>query len=75
MKRELLESFGNYDLNGNIKDSIKKLKDLKTKWEKAGYKDVELEITDEWGYYDEHNIIIKVTGKKEIRNGRDLFKT
>ena len=74
MKRETLVSFGEYEINGDIDEVIKKFQKIRNVWKKAGYVDIKIEIDDEWGYYDEHNIIVKVTGVKEIKNGRDLFK-
>lgn len=81
MKHELLVSFDNDALGGKIDESIKKLKEIKDVWTKAGYIDIHISFDDEWGYYDEHNIVVNITGTKrnevdpkKIKNGRDLFK-
>ncbi len=74
MKREPLAQFSQYEMDGDIDEVIKKLADVKKKFKKLGYIKIRMDIEDEWGYYDEHNIIIKITGEKELKNGRDLFK-
>jgi len=75
MKREtLVTSPVDAFLNGDLGETIKKLASLKKTWQKGGYTDIHIEFEDEWGYYDEHNINVKLTGIKKVKNGRDLFK-
>jgi len=74
MKRETLVTFSDCMFEGDLGEVISKLSDIKKTWKKAGYIDIQIEIADEWGYYDEHNTVVKITGKKELINGRDLFK-
>ena len=65
MKTEELYSLGQYE-GKSIDDFIKELRDVKRAFKKAGYTNFTVDVKDEWGYYDEHNVCFVVNGQKQV---------
>ena len=76
MKKERLKTDSAYDFDGSIDTIISNLKSVKKEFEKLGYTDISLEIEDEWGYYDEHDINVIYYGRKKcIKTSTSTKKT
>ncbi len=53
MEKELIK-FTNGELGYNIDNVIETLKNTKERFEKKGYRDINVVLATEWGYYDDN---------------------
>ncbi len=72
-KHEELYSLGQYEEHP-IDDFIKELRNVKRSFEKDGYTNFTVDVKDEWGYYDEHNVYFVVRGQKRIKKKKNESK-
>lgn len=65
MKKELLYSEGCGDIGSrSVDDFVKYLKEIKGRYKKS-WKNITVEFEDEWGYYDDHWIEMKIYGERK----------
>ena len=65
-RKDKIGYWSTYDVEGNLDDFIKKLRDVEFQYKEKGYSNFRVELVDEWGYYDDHSVNFEMTADVEV---------